>query len=532
MGGRLGVHTGAASVICLSLAAFLFLTGCVTRPTTTATLPRLAAAVDDMSAAQRHLADARTQAKSIASLENPASVQGVNNRVIASLDLAGGAMTRVAELLKKRDADYQQIERQVEAALKSKNDAAFEVAELKSRIHKLQGEKSALGNEVKKLKVDWWLNRISAFLKIGAAGLLGIAFGVIGGPWIKKGLAAILKFSICLMVLVGVNGTHGGENYESKHIGRQLPAVPKIRCNEGGHQLVQVVPGMGDVRRGDAGVAGDRVAIGALLGDLRAGLHSQVHGVPGAAGGQHPGDHAAGALAVSDGAGVSPLRLPGVVPECGLHADAMGQDTPDCRIGGLPGGVAGNHPGVEFVRSTAEKRLGGENLSSVSRGDESKTQKETAFTPGATASPRDRFVAVLRSQVVVTEQPLGSNWGPQVSAYLAACGIKSPAPWCAAFLHWCLQQIGIGGAGAWSPSWFPKDRRITAATVQPGDIGGIYFLSLGRIGHVVPAIELRRREVADIEDNTNAAGSREGDRVAMKIRDKEQLVWARWLPAN
>ncbi|MDR1305279.1 MAG: hypothetical protein LBK76_08670 [Verrucomicrobiales bacterium] len=148
------------------------------------------------------------------------------------------------------------------------------------------------------------------------------------------------------------------------------------------------------------------------------------------------------------------------------------------------------------------------------------------------ASSRQEFLAVLRSQVGVTERPPGSNDGPEVRAYLAACGITKPAPWCAALLHWGLSKIAskpVTGGGAWSPAWFPRARRVAAGDVREGDIGGVYFASLRRVGHVVACESVSRREVTTIEGNTNAAGSREGDRVARKVRDREQLVWARWL---
>jgi len=48
----------------------------------------------------------------------------------------------------------------------------------------------------------------------------------------------------------------------------------------------------------------------------------------------------------------------------------------------------------------------------------------------------------------VIEKPKGSNSGPRIDDYLKYAGVKSPKPWCAAFVHWCLGQNGIKGAGA------------------------------------------------------------------------------------
>lgn len=55
-----------------------------------------------------------------------------------------------------------------------------------------------------------------------------------------------------------------------------------------------------------------------------------------------------------------------------------------------------------------------------------------------------RLVAlnIARTQLGVKEHPPGSNWGPRVKTYLASAGIKSPAPWCAAFVTYCLTRAG------------------------------------------------------------------------------------------
>lgn len=55
---------------------------------------------------------------------------------------------------------------------------------------------------------------------------------------------------------------------------------------------------------------------------------------------------------------------------------------------------------------------------------------------------RERALRIAQTQVGVKEDPPGSNWGPKVRRYLAAAGIKVPAPWCAAFVTWCYAQAG------------------------------------------------------------------------------------------
>ncbi len=48
----------------------------------------------------------------------------------------------------------------------------------------------------------------------------------------------------------------------------------------------------------------------------------------------------------------------------------------------------------------------------------------------------------------VKEDPIGSNSGPRVDVYLKYAGVPPPNKWCGAFVHWCLGQNGIKGAGA------------------------------------------------------------------------------------
>src|SRR4051812_3488029 len=79
------------------------------------------------------------------------------------------------------------------------------------------------------------------------------------------------------------------------------------------------------------------------------------------------------------------------------------------------------------------------------------TQATTAVPPvGETAGLRALDAA--RSQLGVTEQPPGSNDGPDIARYRGAvAGAYAGAPWCAYFVSWCAAQagspIGDGGTG-------------------------------------------------------------------------------------
>jgi hypothetical protein len=143
-------------------------------------------------------------------------------------------------------------------------------------------------------------------------------------------------------------------------------------------------------------------------------------------------------------------------------------------------------------------------------------------------TPTELLLDVLRGQIGVRERPMGSNRGPEVDAYNAAAKAPMGSPWCAAVRAWANLKVGmpVPEGAAYSPSWFPKSRRV--GSPRPGDAGGVYFPSKGRIAHLVTVEEVRRTDVVTLEGNTNAQGSREGDQFARRVRGKDALSYARW----
>ena len=100
------------------------------------------------------------------------------------------------------------------------------------------------------------------------------------------------------------------------------------------------------------------------------------------------------------------------------------------------------------------------------------TARATAPTPALRALP------IAKSQLGVTEQPPGSNDGPQISMYRSAvAGSYAGAPWCAYFVSWCAAQAGapLGSTGqglgsvAEITDWAKSTGRFTE-TPQPGDL--------------------------------------------------------------
>ena len=142
---------------------------------------------------------------------------------------------------------------------------------------------------------------------------------------------------------------------------------------------------------------------------------------------------------------------------------------------------------------------------------------------------------VYRAEVGVQEAT-GRNDGPRVEAYLSYAGFGPGAPWCAAFVAWCHGQAGLTTCrSAWSPAWFPPSRTVWLRASgqhyawRSGDVFGIHYQHLGRVGHVGFVDSVAGHVIFTVEGNTNAQGSREGQGVWRKRRPL-RTIWgvSRW----
>ncbi|WP_316814280.1 peptidoglycan-binding protein [Pedobacter heparinus] len=134
---------------------------------------------------------------------------------------------------------------------------------------------------------------------------------------------------------------------------------------------------------------------------------------------------------------------------------------------------------------------------------------------------RSAVIDIARKEIGVRES--GHNSGPRIREYLAYVGFKEAAPWCSAFCSWCFGQAGlVKPRTAWSPGLFPVSR--LARDGLPGMLIGIYFPSLGRIGHCGIIERVQGSMIFSIEGNTNVTGSREGDAVMRKVRHKRTIA--------
>lgn len=141
-----------------------------------------------------------------------------------------------------------------------------------------------------------------------------------------------------------------------------------------------------------------------------------------------------------------------------------------------------------------------------------------------TCVSQTRIEQVYLSQVGVREAT-GRNDGKEVEKYLRSVGLGKGYAWCAAFVHWCLNEADVkNNITAWSPTahnaqnvvWNGK-RFIKEP--QPGDVFTLYFPSLKRIAHTGFYHRTVNASVYEtVEGNTNSEGSREGDGVYKKKR--------------
>src|SRR6185503_7408522 len=111
-------------------------------------------------------------------------------------------------------------------------------------------------------------------------------------------------------------------------------------------------------------------------------------------------------------------------------------------------------------------------------GSASSFQQALAAAGGTSGDAGLAALQVAESQVGVTEQPPGSNDGPQIATYRTATqGAYAGAPWCAYFVSWCANQAGapIGdhgqglGSVAEITDWARSTGRLTQ-TPAPGEL--------------------------------------------------------------
>lgn len=156
------------------------------------------------------------------------------------------------------------------------------------------------------------------------------------------------------------------------------------------------------------------------------------------------------------------------------------------------------------------------------------TAKATTIQQGYEEELRQELHELLEGQLHIRELT-GANDGPEVKAYLNAVGLDEGYPWCAAFVSWSFDAIGVDNPrSAWSPhfarkkdiKWRPK---TGGAQPEKGDVFTLWYTNLGRVGHVGFIIRKSGNHYVTIEGNTNVEGSRLGIGVFKRKRDSRKI---------
>jgi len=161
-----------------------------------------------------------------------------------------------------------------------------------------------------------------------------------------------------------------------------------------------------------------------------------------------------------------------------------------------------------------------------------------------TEDPRRQRIVDDAAEFIGVTEATGHNDGPEIERILASAGLSKGDPHCAAFCRHIYDLGGlqdVGPRNGWAPSWVAGAtwKRGEGEIPLPGDIGGIYFSSMGRVGHVFIVREWRRDSVITIEANTSpdaafgGSKDREGEGIWSKRRLVRQVYVVRnWLDAT
>lgn len=119
----------------------------------------------------------------------------------------------------------------------------------------------------------------------------------------------------------------------------------------------------------------------------------------------------------------------------------------------------------------------------------------------------------------------GNNDGERVELYLRSTSQSKGAAWCAAFVHWVLEQCQVPNTiNAWSPTAHNKKnlvwyRRKMRKPPIPGDVFCLYYQHLKRIGHTgFYDLPVNEKVYQTVEGNTDGSGTNEGDGVYRRKR--------------
>lgn len=139
---------------------------------------------------------------------------------------------------------------------------------------------------------------------------------------------------------------------------------------------------------------------------------------------------------------------------------------------------------------------------------------------------RTRHEIVARAFAHQGHRETSENDSLLIRAWLRRCGVMSPAPWCAAFASWCVEErtespafdqgrpVAVACAGAL------RLGRMFPATLdpQPGDL--MYFATGGGAGHIGIVVATNAHEALCMEGNSQ-------NRVRLVRRLRSEVLFSR-----
>jgi len=145
------------------------------------------------------------------------------------------------------------------------------------------------------------------------------------------------------------------------------------------------------------------------------------------------------------------------------------------------------------------------------------------------ASLMERALHVAASQEGVKE--VSTNWSPVIKLYLAVVGLFKPAPWCAAFVTWCLLEAGadrkklpkFAASTFYWWEWASKNALLLGQP-KPRSIFVWNGKDGGHTGFVTGLVQDDPEKFNTLEGNTDVKGSREGTKVMRRVRHRLEMV--------
>jgi hypothetical protein len=135
-------------------------------------------------------------------------------------------------------------------------------------------------------------------------------------------------------------------------------------------------------------------------------------------------------------------------------------------------------------------------------------------------------------EVGVTEKG-APNRGPEVDEYLRAAGLEPEGhsyPWCVAFVRWCFKRasgdLGVENPCPKTASVFKLWAKCFAQRTHTPVPGAIFIIDRGDgvHGHAGLVVSVGPGRLVTCEGNTNALGHRDGNCVAVRVRQFHDIA--------